>query len=124
MPDSPNLPVPLRSRPIAMLDQLAAIPEEEVWLAKQKSARTRRAYRLDVRHFMRAFDITTTDILPGRSSRRYRLGAHAAGAGMRCGVDGTPAAGGAVEPVQASGEARGGEPQSGRRRGAAGDQPR
>ena len=40
------------------LDQLAAIPEEEIWLAKQKSAQTRRAYRLDVRHFMRALGIT------------------------------------------------------------------
>ena len=30
---------------------LAAVPEEEVWLASQKSARTRRAYRQDVAHF-------------------------------------------------------------------------
>ena len=28
---------------LVSLDQLAAIPEEEVWLASQKSARTRRA---------------------------------------------------------------------------------
>ena len=40
------------------LDQLAAIPEEEIWLASQKSARTRRAYRLDVRHFMATLGIT------------------------------------------------------------------
>jgi integrase/recombinase XerD len=40
--------------------QLAAIPEEEIWLAKQKSAETRRAYQLDVRHFMRALAITGT----------------------------------------------------------------
>ena len=39
------------------------IPEEEIWLAKQKSARTRRAYRLDVRHFMATLDIPTTDEL-------------------------------------------------------------
>jgi site-specific recombinase XerD len=43
---------------LAPLDALAAIPEEEVWLASQKSARTRRAYRQDVAHFMRALGIT------------------------------------------------------------------
>ena len=63
MPDSRNLPAPIRSRPAATLDQLAAIPEEEVWLAKQKSAQTRRAYRLDVRHFMQALGITDTGAL-------------------------------------------------------------
>jgi site-specific recombinase XerD len=57
------LPVPTDRRPLTTLDQLAAIPEEEIWLAKQKSAQTRRAYRLDVRHFMHALDITTTDAL-------------------------------------------------------------
>jgi site-specific recombinase XerD len=36
---------------------LADIPEEEIWLAKQKSARTRRAYKLDVQHFMRTLHI-------------------------------------------------------------------
>ena len=41
------------------LAELAAIPEEEVWLASQKSARTRRAYRQDVAHFMRVLAITT-----------------------------------------------------------------
>jgi integrase/recombinase XerD len=45
------------------LNQLAALPEEEVWLAKQKSRQTRRAYRLDVRHFMQALGITTADAL-------------------------------------------------------------
>src|ERR1700676_2532212 len=39
--------------------QLAEIPEEEIWLQKQKSARTRRAYRLDVQHFMGTLSITT-----------------------------------------------------------------
>jgi integrase len=52
------LPIPTipAAAPVLLtrLDQLAAIPEEEIWLAKQKSARTRRAYRLDVRHFKRA----------------------------------------------------------------------
>src|SRR3954468_8349249 len=44
------LPVPAaRSGQLATLDQLAAIPEEEIWLTKQKSPPTRRAYRLHVR---------------------------------------------------------------------------
>lgn len=42
---------------------LADIPEEEIWLAKQKSARTRRAYKLDVRHFMRTLHIKTYEEL-------------------------------------------------------------
>ena len=57
------LPVPAARRQLAPLDQLAAIPEEEIWLAKQKSKQTRRAYQLDVRHFMRALGITSTDAL-------------------------------------------------------------
>jgi hypothetical protein len=35
-------------RQVSTLDRLANISEEEIWLQKQKSARTRRAYRLDV----------------------------------------------------------------------------
>lgn len=58
MTDSSALPVLLT--PLAAL---AAIPEEEIWLAAQKSARTRRAYRLDVRHFMQALGITTQEQL-------------------------------------------------------------
>jgi len=42
---------------------LAAVPEEEVWLASQKSARTRRAYRQDVAHFMRVLGIRSPDEL-------------------------------------------------------------
>jgi len=58
------LPVPAALRhQFATLDQLAAIPEEEIWLAKQKSKQTRRAYKLDVRHFMRFMQITDTDAL-------------------------------------------------------------
>ncbi len=48
---------------LASLEALAAIPEEEIWLAKQKSARTRRAYRLDVTHFMRTLGITSPEQL-------------------------------------------------------------
>jgi integrase/recombinase XerD len=52
-----------QAKPPTVMEQLAEIPEEEIWLAKQKSARTRRAYRLDVRHFMATIGITTTDEL-------------------------------------------------------------
>jgi site-specific recombinase XerD len=45
------------------VDQLAGIPEEEIWLASRKSARTRRAYRNDVAHFMRTLNITSPDEL-------------------------------------------------------------
>jgi site-specific recombinase XerD len=45
------------------MDQLAAIPEEQVWLASRKSARTRRAYHNDVAHFMRTFGIQTPEEL-------------------------------------------------------------
>jgi integrase/recombinase XerD len=50
-------------RQLATLDQLAEIPEEEIWLASQKSRQTRRAYRLDVHHFIAALGITKTEQL-------------------------------------------------------------
>lgn len=45
------------------LTLLSLIPEEEVWLAKQKSPRTRKAYRQDVAHFMKTLFITSLDEL-------------------------------------------------------------
>src|SRR5262249_38411955 len=45
------------------VDALAAIPEEEVWLTSRKSARTRRAYRNDVAHFMKTFGIRSPEEL-------------------------------------------------------------
>lgn len=54
---------PHQAKPPTVLERLADIPEEEIWLAKQKSARTRRAYRLDVRHFMATLGITSSDEL-------------------------------------------------------------
>jgi hypothetical protein len=55
MKDSSTLPVPIDTGParVSTVAQLAEIPEEVIWLAKQKSARTRGAYREDVQHFMR-----------------------------------------------------------------------
>src|SRR2546429_6688869 len=57
--------VPSRQGAIQHLsvDQLAGIPEEEIWLASRKSARTRRAYRNDVTHFMRTLNIRSIDEL-------------------------------------------------------------
>ena len=64
--DSNTLPAPVaadaRGR-VSTIAQLASIPEEEIWLSKQKSARTRRAYRLDVQHFMRTLGIATLEEL-------------------------------------------------------------
>jgi site-specific recombinase XerD len=62
-PESVPAPARVPALPPTLLQTLADIPEEEVWLAQQKSARTRRAYRLDVRHFMRSLALTTTDEL-------------------------------------------------------------
>jgi integrase/recombinase XerD len=62
--DSSTLPVPAAApRHVSTVAKLADIPEEEIWLSKQKSARTRRAYRLDVQHFMRTLSIATTEEL-------------------------------------------------------------
>jgi integrase/recombinase XerD len=61
MTDDTTLPAPLNigHRRLSTLDHLASIPEEEIWLQKLNSARTRRAYRLDVQHFIRTLAITT-----------------------------------------------------------------
>jgi len=63
MADADDLPIPAPAQLPSVVAQLADIPEEEIWLAKQKSARTRRAYKLDVQHFMRTLHITSWDEL-------------------------------------------------------------
>jgi site-specific recombinase XerD len=45
------------------VENLKTIPEEEVWPASRKSARTRRAYQTDVAHFMQTFGISTPEEL-------------------------------------------------------------
>jgi site-specific recombinase XerD len=45
------------------VEVLKTIPEEEVWLASRKSARTCRAYRTEVAHFIRIFGISTPEEL-------------------------------------------------------------
>ncbi len=47
-------------KPPTVMERLAYIPEEEIWLAKQKSVCTRRADKLDVRHFIATIAITET----------------------------------------------------------------
>jgi integrase/recombinase XerD len=62
--DNSTLPVPADApRHVSIVAALAQIPEEEIWLSKQKSARTRRAYRLDVQHFMRTLAIVRPEEL-------------------------------------------------------------
>jgi hypothetical protein len=64
--------VPSSRRSIERLsvDQLAGIPEEEIWLASRKSARTRRAYRNDVQHFLHTQEhslaLVPFDVSPSR----------------------------------------------------------
>ena len=60
-----SLPVPFNAdgARISTVTQLAEIPEEQIWLAKQKSLRTRRAYWLDVQHFIRTLGIVSIDEL-------------------------------------------------------------
>jgi len=57
------IPVKCGGAAFAILEAMAAIPEEELWLQSQRSPHTRCAYKEDVRHFMRAFGITTSDEL-------------------------------------------------------------
>ena len=63
--DNSTLPTPILNSGgrVSTLHQLADIPEEEIWLQKQKSPCTRRAYRLDVQHFMRTLAITAPEEL-------------------------------------------------------------
>jgi site-specific recombinase XerD len=48
---------------VSTVAALADIPEEDIWLAKQKSTRTRRAYKQDVQHFMRTITIRSYEEL-------------------------------------------------------------
>ncbi len=54
---------PRPASPPSVMQRLADLPEEDIWLASQKSARTRRAYKLDVRHFMATLGISGTEEL-------------------------------------------------------------
>jgi hypothetical protein len=56
MTDDTTLPTPIDTgrRRVSTLDRLADIPKKKSGCkSRRKSSRTRRAYRLDVQHFMR-----------------------------------------------------------------------
>ena len=63
MEQSQALVLHASSTALAIMERLAEIPEEELWLQNQRSAHTRRAYKEDVRHFMRMFKIVTHEEL-------------------------------------------------------------
>jgi site-specific recombinase XerD len=93
MTDDTTLPTVIDTgrRQVSTLDRLAEIPEEEIWLQKQKSPRTRRAYRLDVQDFMRTLAITTPAELRQADhkaviawERFMRETEHAAASTIRC----------------------------------------
>jgi integrase/recombinase XerD len=58
-----NLPTPVVERSALSVELLRAVPEEEVWLAGQLSAHTRRAYKQDVAHFIGTMGIKSADEL-------------------------------------------------------------
>jgi integrase/recombinase XerD len=49
------------SSPGSLLEKLALVPKEALWLANLNSERTRRAYRSDVAHFMATVGIASRD---------------------------------------------------------------
>ena len=59
-PTDRMLPARVAAGNAPALTRLARIPEEEVWLASQRSPQTRRAYQADVRHFLRTLGLART----------------------------------------------------------------
>lgn len=57
-----SLPV-TRTASSVSVELLRKVPEEEIWLQDQRSAESRRAYRTDVRHFIRTFGIRSNEEL-------------------------------------------------------------
>jgi integrase/recombinase XerD len=62
LPNS-NLPTPPIHRAELSVRLLQHVPEEDVWLAGQLSAHTRRAYKRDVSHFVATMDIGSAEEL-------------------------------------------------------------
>jgi len=58
-----NSPPQKHHTSLPSVELLRAIPEEEIWLQDQRSHHTRRAYKADVLHFMRALQITNREDL-------------------------------------------------------------
>ena len=57
------IPAAEKTNGLTAFERLADIPEEELWLQNHRSPHTRRAYREDVRHFMRTFHIESREEL-------------------------------------------------------------
>src|ERR1043165_9734643 len=49
------------SAPVASIELLAQVPEEEIWLEGQRSEQTRRAYKADIRHLVRTLRVRSRD---------------------------------------------------------------
>src|SRR5262249_22660836 len=58
---------------LTAVELLKASVEEDIWLQRQRSPHTRRAYKEDVLHFMRACDHQPRGAAPGRARRHHRL---------------------------------------------------
>ena len=63
MSEQTGLSPPSPSTALSPVAAFADISEEKIWLAKQKSPRTHRAYKLDVQLFMQTLCIRTYDEL-------------------------------------------------------------
>src|SRR5215831_1305060 len=73
------------------VDQLTNIPEEEIWLASRKSARTRRAYHNDVKHFMRTLNIQSINELRRVDHRTIMAWEHLMREQQESGIHSAPA---------------------------------
>ena len=60
LPEQTMLPA---ARDGGLVDVLAKLSGEQVWLAELRSVQTRRAYRLDVRHFVVTLGLGSADEL-------------------------------------------------------------
>jgi len=62
-PSQAILPTTIVNASSLSLHLLQAVPEEEIWLAGQRSPHTRRAYKQDVAHFISVMGIRCADEL-------------------------------------------------------------
>jgi len=86
-----GLAVPVAAARVSTAAQLATLRKEEIWPQKQKSERSRRAYRLDVQHFMATLGIATADELRQADHKAVIVGTRYARGWSRRGVGGQPA---------------------------------
>ena len=61
--DDALIPLPANANGLTAFERLVEILEEELWLQNHRSPHTRRAYREDVKHFMRTFGIQSREQL-------------------------------------------------------------